>query len=101
MSCLYRFLLCLMPYRYLGRFGRGVGTLILEAERKSIPIQHLISTGPKRPGSLEFFRFGIDLCTCTSLFIRYNLSMAITRRQKEVIDFLSGFTSEERLLPVV
>ena len=36
---------------------------------------------------------------CDSLFIRYNLGMAITRRQKEVLDFLSGFTSSNGYSP--
>lgn len=36
---------------------------------------------------------------CTSLFIRYNSRMAITRRQKEVIDFLSGFTQKNGYSP--
>ncbi len=36
---------------------------------------------------------------CNSLFIRYNLGMAITRRQKEVIDFLSGFTQKNGYSP--
>src|ERR1700727_2065918 len=36
---------------------------------------------------------------CNSLFIRYNLRMAITRRQKEVIDFLSSFTSRNGYSP--
>ena len=35
----------------------------------------------------------------SSLFIRYNSAMAITRRQKEVIDFLSGFTSTNGYSP--
>ena len=34
-----------------------------------------------------------------SLFIRYNSAMAITRRQKEVIDFLSGFTTTNGYSP--
>ena len=37
--------------------------------------------------------------SCSSLFIRYNLRMAITRRQKEVIDFLSGFTNKNGYSP--
>jgi repressor LexA len=37
--------------------------------------------------------------TCSSLFIRYNSPMAITRRQKEVIDFLSGFTTKHGYSP--
>src|SRR5664280_2425309 len=34
-----------------------------------------------------------------SLFIRYNRRMAITRRQKEVIDFLSSFTQKNGYSP--
>jgi repressor LexA len=34
-----------------------------------------------------------------SLFIRYNPSMAITRRQKEVLDFLSAFTHKNGYSP--
>src|SRR5216684_3912639 len=37
--------------------------------------------------------------TCGSLFIRYNRRMAITRRQKEVIDFLSSFTQKNGYSP--
>jgi repressor LexA len=36
---------------------------------------------------------------CNSLFIRYNFRMAITRRQKEVLDFLSGFTQKNGYSP--
>ena len=36
---------------------------------------------------------------CVSLSIRYNLFMAITRRQKEVIDFLSSFTQKNGYSP--
>ena len=36
---------------------------------------------------------------CDSLFIRYNPRMAITRRQKEVIDFLSNFTTQHGYSP--
>jgi repressor LexA len=36
---------------------------------------------------------------CNSLFIRYNSGMAITRRQKEVIDFLSSFTQKNGYSP--
>ena len=36
---------------------------------------------------------------CGSLFIRYNRQMAITRRQKEVLDFLSGFTAQNGYSP--
>src|ERR1700753_1209310 len=37
--------------------------------------------------------------SCSSLFIRYNLRRAITRRQKEVIDFLSTFTTKNGYSP--
>ena len=36
---------------------------------------------------------------CDSPFIRYNRRMAITRRQKEVIDFLSSFTQKNGYSP--
>ena len=36
---------------------------------------------------------------CNSPFIRYNQRMAITRRQKEVLDFLSGFTLQNGYSP--
>jgi repressor LexA len=42
---------------------------------------------------------GIKKGSCNSLFIRYNSRMAITRRQKEVIDFLSGFTQKNGYSP--
>jgi hypothetical protein len=35
----------------------------------------------------------------SSLFIRYNSRMEITRRQKEVLDFLSGFTQKNGYSP--
>jgi repressor LexA len=35
----------------------------------------------------------------SSLFIRYNSRMAITRRQKEVLDFISGFTQRNGYSP--
>src|SRR5260370_23473479 len=35
----------------------------------------------------------------SSPFIRYNSRMAITRRQKEVLDFLSGFTHKNGYSP--
>src|SRR6185312_4576850 len=37
--------------------------------------------------------------SCSSPVIRYNLRMAITRRQKEVIDFLSTFTTKNGYSP--
>jgi repressor LexA len=36
---------------------------------------------------------------CNSLFIRYNARMAVTRRQKEVIDFLETFVSRNGYSP--
>src|SRR5580692_11233295 len=45
------------------------------------------------------FHGRISFSTCNSLFIRYNSLMAITRRQKEVIDFLSGFTQKNGYSP--
>lgn len=36
---------------------------------------------------------------CSSLFIRYNAHMAVTRRQKEVLDFLEGFVARNGYSP--
>ena len=36
---------------------------------------------------------------CSSLFIRYNAPMAVTRRQKEVLDFLEAFVSRNGYSP--
>ena len=36
---------------------------------------------------------------CYSLFVRYNPSMAVTRRQKEIIDFLESFVSRNGYSP--
>ncbi len=36
---------------------------------------------------------------CDSLFVRYNSEMAITRRQKEVLDFISGFVQRNGYSP--
>src|ERR1700729_1306684 len=36
---------------------------------------------------------------CSSPFIRYNARMAITRRQKEVLDFISGFVQRNGYSP--
>jgi repressor LexA len=36
---------------------------------------------------------------CNSLFLRYNLPMAVTRRQKEIIDFLESFVSRNGYSP--
>ena len=36
---------------------------------------------------------------CASLFIRYNAPMAVTRRQKEVIDFLEAFVARNGYSP--
>ena len=41
----------------------------------------------------------LHLFCCGSLFIRYNQRMAITRRQKEVLDFLSNFTAQNGYSP--
>jgi len=37
--------------------------------------------------------------SCGSLFIRYNARMAVTRRQKEVLDFLEGFVARNGYSP--
>jgi repressor LexA len=42
---------------------------------------------------------GEKIYTCYSLFIRYNAGMAVTRRQKEVIDFLEAFVSRNGYSP--
>jgi repressor LexA len=47
---------------------------------------------PKSPTPPASFFFG-------SLFIRYNACMAITRRQKEVLDFISGFVQRNGYSP--
>ncbi len=39
-----------------------------------------------------------NIC-CISLFIRYNAPMAVTRRQKEIIDFLETFVSRNGYSP--
>jgi len=49
--------------------------------------------------SIDIWSAGTLFATCNSLFIRYNSCMAITRRQKEVIDFLSGFTQKNGYSP--
>jgi repressor LexA len=36
---------------------------------------------------------------CSSLFIRYNTGMAVTRRQKEVLDFISSFVQRNGYSP--
>src|ERR1035441_10289518 len=36
---------------------------------------------------------------CNSLFIRYNARMAVTRRQKEVLDFLESFVARNGYSP--
>src|SRR6202034_3225042 len=36
---------------------------------------------------------------CCSLFIRYNAAMAVTRRQKEILDFLESFVARNRYSP--
>ncbi len=38
-------------------------------------------------------------CSCDSLFIRYNVPMAVTRRQKEVLDFLEAFVNRNGYSP--
>lgn len=40
-----------------------------------------------------------DICSCGSPFIRYNAPMAITRRQKEVLDFISAFVQRNGYSP--
>jgi repressor LexA len=52
----------------------------------------------RRPNSIRRIGEG-NKTSCNSLFIRYNLRMAITRRQKEVIDFLSNFTQKNGYSP--
>src|ERR1700679_276946 len=38
-------------------------------------------------------------CCCSSLFIRYNAAMAVTRRQKEILDFLEAFVNRNGYSP--
>jgi repressor LexA len=38
-------------------------------------------------------------CCCGSLFIRYNAPMAVTRRQKEILDFLESFVTRNGYSP--
>src|ERR1700723_1299436 len=38
-------------------------------------------------------------CSCGSLFIRYNTAMAVTRRQKEILDFLESFVTRNGYSP--
>src|SRR5436190_15429766 len=37
--------------------------------------------------------------SCNSLFVRYNSRMAVTRRQKEIIDFLESFVTRNGYSP--
>lgn len=37
--------------------------------------------------------------SCYSLFVRYNAAMAVTKRQKEVLDFISGFVERNGYSP--
>ena len=49
----------------------------------------------------RFYALGkkVEKFCCDSLFIRYNALMAVTRRQKEVIDFLGSFVSRNGYSP--
>jgi repressor LexA len=59
-----------------------------------------ISRSPARFGKASSHFLGsIKKVACNSPFIRYNSRMAITRRQKEVLDFLSGFTQKNGYSP--
>ncbi len=40
-----------------------------------------------------------DKKTCSSLFVRYNSAMSVTRRQKEVLDFISNFVQRNGYSP--
>ena len=44
-------------------------------------------------------REGQEKICCNSLFIRYNAPMAVTRRQKEVVDFLESFVARNGYSP--
>jgi repressor LexA len=44
-------------------------------------------------------RDGGEKSDCNSLFVRYNAPMAVTRRQKEVIDFLESFVTRNGYSP--
>jgi repressor LexA len=59
------------------------------------------SEGPGAPALEDVpkkLRKGENKC-CDSLFIRYNSRMAVTRRQKEVLDFLETFVSRNGYSP--
>src|SRR5271163_148898 len=40
-----------------------------------------------------------EVCPCASLFLLYNSPMAVTRRQKEVLDFLTDFVKKNEYSP--
>jgi repressor LexA len=42
---------------------------------------------------------GQKIALCSSLFVRYNTCMAVTRRQKEVLDFISNFVERNGYSP--
>src|SRR6202158_2962777 len=80
-------------------------TMAFRAERNKLNPNILVVTNPKLgiwAGSRPSHK--IDTAPQkkslpSSLFIRYNSRMAITRRQKEVLDFLSGFTQKNGYSP--
>ncbi len=49
--------------------------------------------------TLRFDQPSLSFPPCHSLFIRYNPSMAVTRRQKEVLDFLESFQARNGYSP--
>jgi repressor LexA len=74
--------------------GFGISNLL---EMGSCFTPHPESDGCKRYGT-QGERKAKD-SYCSSLFIRYNAPMAVTRRQKEVIDFLESFVSRNGYSP--
>jgi repressor LexA len=55
-------------------------------------------SGPRGVVSIKNWRRHKKSC-CGSLFIRYNALMAVTRRQKEVLDFLESFVARNGYSP--
>jgi repressor LexA len=47
----------------------------------------------------QFGKHSAKILLTNSLFIRYNSRMAVTRRQKEVLDFISGFVQRNGYSP--
>jgi repressor LexA len=83
------------------------------AERKCLEMAHLASfnnsrrCGGHRHGAIATSDvFSLDTLNavsrkkpCDSLFVRYNAPMAVTRRQKEILDFLESFVARNGYSP--